>query len=117
MNSRYISFLASVIFMALFTFSTSSIAQSNYEDVVYLKNGSIIHGMIIEQVHNESITIRINDKNIFVWKMDEIMKITKEEVLPQYPSPVYVPAPATEVRPPEKSVTALPEKINTKGKG
>ena len=55
-------------------------AQENYEDVVYLKNGSVIHGMIIEQVPNESIKIQTKDKNIFVFKMDEILKITKEEV-------------------------------------
>lgn len=55
-------------------------AQSTYEDVVYLKNGSVIHGMIIEQVPNESIKIQTKDRNIFVFKMDEILKITKEEV-------------------------------------
>ncbi len=54
-------------------------AQANYEDVVYLKNGSIIHGTIIEQVPNESIKIKTADGNIFVYKMDEISKLTKEE--------------------------------------
>ncbi|MBP7388906.1 MAG: hypothetical protein KA841_00800, partial [Chitinophagales bacterium] len=56
-------------------------AQSNFEDVVYLKNGSIIHGMIIEQVTNVSIKIRTGDRNIFVFKIDEIEKITKEELV------------------------------------
>jgi hypothetical protein len=57
-------------------------AQSNYEDVVYLKNGSIIHGMIIEQIPNESIKIQTYDKNIFVYKLDEVAKIAKEEFKP-----------------------------------
>ncbi|MEO8088590.1 MAG: hypothetical protein ABI763_17360 [Bacteroidota bacterium] len=54
-------------------------AQSGYEDVVYLKNGSIIHGTIIEQIPNESIKIQTKDKNIFVYKIDEVLKMTKEE--------------------------------------
>jgi hypothetical protein len=67
-------------------------AQSIYEDVVYLKNGSIIHGMIIEQVPNESIKIQTKDKNVFVFKMDEIMKITKEEVQSSTPTTAVSPS-------------------------
>ena len=48
------------------------------EDVVYLQNGSIIHGLIIEQVPNVSIKIQTRDGNVFVYKMEEIEKITKE---------------------------------------
>ena len=47
-------------------------------DVVYLKIGSIIRGIIIEQIPNESIKIQTFDKNVFVYKMDEILKFTKE---------------------------------------
>ena len=60
--------------------ASSAIAQSNYEDVVYLKNGSIIRGIITEQIPNESVKIQTKDKNVFVYKMDEISKITKEEI-------------------------------------
>jgi len=60
-------------------FITTTQAQNNYEDVVYLKNGSIIHGMIIEQVPNVSIKIK-SGPNVFVYKMEEIEKITREEV-------------------------------------
>jgi hypothetical protein len=49
------------------------------EDVVYLKNGSIIHGTIIEQVPNQTIKIKTKDGNVFVYKMEEILKYTKEE--------------------------------------
>lgn len=55
-------------------------AQSQYEDVVYLKNGSIIRGFIIEQTPNESIKIKTAENNIFVYKMDEIQKMSKEEL-------------------------------------
>jgi len=53
--------------------------QANYEETVYLKNGSIIHGIIIEQIPNQSIKIQTRDKNIFIFKIDEIEKITKEQ--------------------------------------
>lgn len=69
------------IFLFIFIFmSYNSInAQTNYEDVVYLKNGSIIHGIIIEQIPNESIKIK-SGQNIFVYKISEVQKMTKEEV-------------------------------------
>ena len=51
------------------------------EEVIYLKNGSVIHGVIIEQVPNLSVKIQTYDGNIFVYKMDEIAKITKESTL------------------------------------
>ena len=65
--------------------ASSAIAQSNYEDVVYLKNGSIIRGIITEQIPNESVKIQTKDKNVFVYKMDEISKITKEEIVKPAP--------------------------------
>ena len=78
--------------------SENTFAQSNYEDVVYLKNGSIIHGMIIEQIPNESIKIQTKDKNLFVFKIDEILKITKEEV--QSEPPPSSPPPSAPVKTP-----------------
>jgi hypothetical protein len=56
-----------------------SYGQSNFTDVVYLKNGSIIRGVIVEQVPNQSLKIKTFDKNVFVYKYDEIEKISKEE--------------------------------------
>jgi hypothetical protein len=53
-------------------------AQNHFEDVVYLKNGSVIHGMIIENVPNVSLTIK-SGENTFVYKIEEITKYTREE--------------------------------------
>lgn len=58
--------------------STIALGQSNYQDVVYLKNGSIIRGVIIEQVPNKSIKIETADRNVFFYPIDEIEKLTKE---------------------------------------
>ncbi|MFJ1352026.1 hypothetical protein [Capnocytophaga canimorsus] len=49
-------------------------------DVVYLKNGGVTKGEIIEQVPNINIKIQTKDGNVFVYKMEEISKISKEKV-------------------------------------
>jgi|JI10StandDraft_1071094.scaffolds.fasta_scaffold24488_10 hypothetical protein len=56
-------------------------SQNNLEEVVYLKNGSIIRGTIIEQIPNETLKIQTKDGNIFVYKFDEIVKTTKEAIV------------------------------------
>jgi hypothetical protein len=48
-------------------------------DIVYLKNGSIIKGVIIEQVPNVSLKIETRDGSIFVYKFEEIEKIAREQ--------------------------------------
>ncbi|HET6558673.1 MAG TPA: hypothetical protein VFG54_15240 [Prolixibacteraceae bacterium] len=65
-----------LLFFAIITIH--SFAQHNYQDVVYLKNGSIIRGFIIEQVPNKSIKIETADRSVFVFELDEIEKFTKE---------------------------------------
>lgn len=72
--------ISTIIFCILFTFI--ALSQHEYEEVVYLKNGSIIKGTIIEQVPDVSIKIQTKDGNIFVYKMEEIDRITKESVQP-----------------------------------
>lgn len=64
-------------------------AQSGLIDVVYLKNGSIIRGVVVEQVMGQSVKIETRDKNIFVFKVDEVEKMTRE------PSDGTTIAPAT----------------------
>ncbi len=73
------TFMITTSVIALFLiFPFLLIAQNYEEDVVYLKNGSIIHGLIIEQIPNQSIKIQTKDNSIFFFKMEEIEKITKE---------------------------------------
>jgi hypothetical protein len=77
-NSRIFPLLTFILFICG---SYLLQAQTGYEDVVYLKNGSIIHGIIIEQIPNISIQIKTADDNLFIYKMAEIEKITKEPVI------------------------------------
>lgn len=54
-------------------------AQAEMEDVIYLKNGSIYRGIIIEQIPNVSMKIKTLGGNVFAVTMGEIEKITKED--------------------------------------
>lgn len=54
--------------------------QANMEDVVYLKNGSIVRGIIIEQIPNQSLKIQTNDRSIFLFKVEEVEKMTRENI-------------------------------------
>jgi TM2 domain-containing membrane protein YozV len=67
-------------FTFLFLITFALFAQERMQDVVYLKDGSIIHGTIIEQVPNVSIKIQTRDQNIFVYSIENILKITKEPI-------------------------------------
>jgi hypothetical protein len=60
-------------------FSLLVYTQDSMEDVVYLKNGSIIRGIIIEQIPGESLRLKTRDGNIFVFSFDEVERIVKEE--------------------------------------
>lgn len=79
-----------IIFAIVISIATAfcASAQNQYDDVVYLKNGSVIHGVIIEQIPNQEIKIQTKDGNIFVYKIDDVQKMTKEVSQPtinQYP--------------------------------
>ncbi len=48
------------------------------KEVVYLKNGSVIKGLIVEWIPNETITIQTADNSIFVCKISDIEKVKRE---------------------------------------
>lgn len=63
-------------------------AQDYREDVVYLKNGSIYRGTIIEQVPNVSLKIEIAGGSVVAINMADVTKMTKEPRVydqPRYP--------------------------------
>ena len=68
-----------LVFTSIFTIILSMVVFSQkFIDVVYLKNGSVIKGTVIEQVPNKQIKIQTKDGNIFVFEYDEIEKFKKE---------------------------------------
>jgi len=77
-NSGSARLILLVLFMLLMTTGASFGNSTDYEDVVYLKNGGIIRGVIIEQIPGQSLKIQTRDGNVFVYKLDEIDRFTKE---------------------------------------
>lgn len=53
-------------------------AQQQLEDVVYMKNGTVVRGTIVEQVPGKSLKIQTKDGNVFVFMLDDIQRTTKE---------------------------------------
>ncbi|MCB0755465.1 MAG: hypothetical protein H6603_02295 [Flavobacteriales bacterium] len=70
--------LKSILFMFLMI-PFVLFAQQGMQDVIYLKDGSIYKGIIIETVPNVSYKIKSKDGNVFAVKIEDIEKITKEE--------------------------------------
>lgn len=69
-----------LLFLLTLLLSISTyVAAQNYTEVVYLKNGSVIKGVIIEQVPNVSLKIKTSDGSLIICQMNDVEKITKEE--------------------------------------
>lgn len=49
------------------------------QDVVYLKNGSIIKGAVVEMIPDQTIKIQTADGSIFVYQMNEVDRIQRDE--------------------------------------
>jgi hypothetical protein len=58
--------------------ASNGIRTNNNYDVVYLKNGTIIKGVIIEQIPNVQIKLHISDGTNYIFPFTEIEKIVKE---------------------------------------
>jgi TM2 domain-containing membrane protein YozV len=78
MCCKSIAIVALVAFVIPMIPSVSFCQEAEQQDVVYLKNGSIIRGVIIEQIPEESVKIRTADGSVFVYQMSEVERITKE---------------------------------------
>ena len=73
-----------LIMVCVLVFAVAAHASAQqYQEVVYLKNGSIIRGVIIEQIPNESLKIQTQGGSVFVFKMSEVAKIVKEPAIAQ----------------------------------
>jgi hypothetical protein len=59
-------------------FSLKIQAQQGFVDVIYLKNGSIIKGKIIEQIPNKSFKIQLDEGKILEFNTNEIANVKKE---------------------------------------
>ncbi|MCE1168644.1 MAG: hypothetical protein LWX70_11170 [Sphingobacteriia bacterium] len=69
-----------LMFLMFGIMSIVAFGQTEYQDVVYLKNGGIIRGVIIEQVPDQIVKIETIDRSVFVYQMNDIEKFTKEPI-------------------------------------
>jgi len=75
--------MKSIILTALiFTCLINNIeaSSSRVTDVVYLKDGSVINGVIIEQVPDQFIKVEMADGSVLVFKTDNIIRIIKSNL-------------------------------------
>jgi len=72
--------VALFVFIIIPVLMFAQINYANYQDVVYLKNDSIVRGIILEQVPNVSLKIETNDGNVSVIPMTDVEKIVKEKI-------------------------------------
>jgi hypothetical protein len=84
------------IFFILCLFEVTGFAQSNTDDVIYLKNGGVTRGVILEIIPEKTVKIQTNSGNVFVYNLSEIEKIVKEKAISKTenndkPEIIYVP--------------------------
>ena len=71
--------LVLLLFCAMSTLFAT--AQTHLQDVVYLKNGSVIRGTIVEQVSGASLRLLSADGNVFVYNIADVERMTKEQLV------------------------------------
>lgn len=92
-----------LVVVSLLIFFSITFAQEGYRDIVYLKNGGKVIGIIIEQIPNVSIKIETSNGSLLVFKMDEIEKMVKEKIgvsPSEVRQPIYQEPPLVEQPPP-----------------
>ena len=53
-------------------------AQQAMEDVIYLKDGSVLRGTILEMVPGKALKIQTRDGNVLTYDMDKVERATRE---------------------------------------
>jgi hypothetical protein len=62
-------------------------AQTTGKDVIYLKNGSVLHGTIIEEQLNVSVTIKISEETVMVIAIEDIKDVNHQKAISQENAP------------------------------
>lgn len=59
--------------------SLTSLAEAQKpREVIYLKDGSILYGTVIEQIPGDTIRVKLRDGSILVYKTSQVARITKD---------------------------------------
>ena len=103
--------LAAIIILSV----TVLIAQT--KDIVYLKNGSVIKGSILEMIPDKTIKIQTADGNIFVYNMSEVEKIGKDTAAPAPETKPAVERPSNQGQPSYESQRGYQGQSSSEGAG
>lgn len=66
------------LFLILFLAGAVTYVGAQIPEVIHLKNGSVIKCTVLENKIGESVTIKTSDGSIYVYPVDQILKIEKE---------------------------------------
>lgn len=66
-----------LILLTLLLFVGVSLSAQDFPEIVYLKNGNLIRGEIIQIIPDKSLEIRSKDGKVYVYDMDEVLSIEK----------------------------------------
>jgi TM2 domain-containing membrane protein YozV len=76
-----LSAIVTVLLSAALMPGTACAQSCPTQDVVHLKDGGIVRGTIIERGSTESVKIQTADGSVFVYKLDQVQRITREALV------------------------------------
>jgi len=86
-NKCFTKYLLSILVLFL---AINTVQSAELEDVIYLKNGSIIRGVITEQnIQDDTYRIKTLGGSVFIYSSTEVDKVTKESKI-QSAQPQYI---------------------------
>ena len=72
---------------ALLVFLTSALlstavygAETEYEDVIHLKDGSVVRGLIVEEVPGETYKIELYGGSVIIFEADDVDSVVREPI-------------------------------------
>ena len=68
--------------------AVSLVDARGYQDVVYLKSGEIVKGVIIERTLNVSLKLQTSEGLIFTFQNSDVYKVEKEGVAVSIPADI-----------------------------
>jgi hypothetical protein len=93
----------------------STASADEWIDVVYLKNGGVVRGVIVEQVPGKSIKIETRDGNVLIFKMEEVDKLVRERSKAE-PAPRPPPTPPKPPPTPPPTPPTPPPPVEPRGR-
>jgi hypothetical protein len=76
MNNKKIFFFLFIILTL--SYKVSAQMHPHFHEIIYLKNGTVIKGIILEHLSDKSIKVKTEDKGEVIYKEEEVDHIVKE---------------------------------------